>query len=341
MAKIKVGIVGLGRLGRVHAENIANHIPSLELTAACSVVEDELNFARNQLGIQQVYTSYEEMIDNADIDAVVIVSPSNLHTAQIEYAFKAGKHVFCEKPLGVTIEEIENVKNIIESFPNQKFMLGFMRRFDDSYRYAKQMVDNGDIGEITLIRCYGIDPSSCIESFVNYAKHSNSGGIFIDMAIHDIDLVRWFTGEEVNNVWALGNNFAYPELDEYGDSETAAALMQLTNNAIAVLVSGRNALHGYHVETEIIGTKGMLRVAQEPEKNLVTVFDEKGVRRPCSGSFPERFKQAFINELTEFARCINENDVPDVNAKDGLESTRIALACKKSLETKQLVQVSP
>ncbi|MEN2665969.1 inositol 2-dehydrogenase [Listeria aquatica] len=337
MEPIKAGIVGLGRLGKVHAANVQNYIKDLELVAACSVVPEELEFAKASLGINEGYESFEKMIDEAEIDAVIIVSPSSLHTKQIEYAFLAGKHVFCEKPLGVSLPEIEQVKKVIEARPNQVFMLGFMRRFDESYRYAKEMVANGEIGEVTLVRCYGIDPSSGLESFVKFAKNSSSGGLFIDMAIHDIDLVRWFTGEEVKQVWAIGNNFAYPELAEYGDTETGAALMKLKNEAMAILVSGRNANHGYHVETEIMGTKGMLRVAQEPEKNLVTIFDDKGVRRPCSEHFPERFKQAFINELTEFARCIREGDKPDVTANDGLESTKIALACTRSFETGGLV----
>lgn len=337
MEPIKAGIVGLGRLGKVHASNVQNYIKDLELVAACSVVPEELKFAKESLGIQKGYESFEKMVDEAEIDAVIIVSPSSLHTKQIEYAFAAGKHVFCEKPLGVSLPEIEQVKKVIEARPEQIFMLGFMRRFDESYRYAKEIVESGEIGKVTLVRCYGIDPSSGLESFVKFAKNSSSGGLFIDMAIHDIDLVRWFTGEEVKQVWAIGNNFAYPELAEYGDTETGAALMKLKNDAIAILVSGRNANHGYHVETEIMGTKGMLRVAQEPEKNLVTIFDDKGVRRPCSEHFPERFKQAFINELTEFARCIREGDKPDVTAKDGLESTKIALACTKSFETGELV----
>ncbi|EIA19231.1 inositol 2-dehydrogenase [Listeria fleischmannii] len=337
MRKIKTGIVGLGRLGKVHATNVVNYVSQLDLIAACSVVEEELQYASLNLGVEKTYESFEEMIDQADIEAVIIVSPSSLHTKQIEYAFKKGKHVFCEKPIGLEVKEIEQVEAFIEKRKDQVFMLGFMRRFDESYQYAKEMVDRGDIGEITLVRCYGIDPSSGLPSFVQFAKNSHSGGLFIDMAIHDIDLVRWFTGQEIKEVYAIGNNFAYPELAEYGDTETGAALMKLSNDAIAILVSGRNAAHGYHVETEIIGTKGMLRVAQEPEKNLVTIFDEKGVRRPCSEHFPERFKQAFINELIEFAKCIIERQVPGVSAKDGLESTKVALACTKSFETGKLV----
>ena len=169
--------------------------------------------------------------------------------------------------------------------------------------------------------------------------NNDSGGLFLDMAIHDIDLVRWFTGQEVEQVWAIGKNAAYPELDQVGELETGAAMMSLKDKTMALLVAGRNAAHGYHVETEIMGTKGMLRVAQVPEKNLVTVMNNQGVVRPCSQNFPERFREAFIREAQEFISCIQEKRQPAVNAEDGLQSTKIALACQESFDTNRLVQL--
>lgn len=250
-----------------------------------------------------------------------------------------GKHVFSEKPIGLDLAEIQETERVIQSRPDQIFMLGFMRRYDDSYRYAKRLVDAGELGELTLIRCYSIDPSSGMESFVKFAGASDSGGIFMDMSIHDIDLVRWFTKKEVSKVWAIGKNAAYPELDKVGELETGAAMVQLENQAMAILVAGRNCHHGYHVETELIGTKGMLRVAAAPEKNLVTIMDETGVVRACSQDFPERFREAFVNEAKEFIACIKEKRQPQVSAYDGLQSTKVALACRKSFETNELIEI--
>ncbi|WP_068673431.1 inositol 2-dehydrogenase [Oceanobacillus sp. Castelsardo] len=340
MADIKVGIVGLGRLGKTHANNVASNIPGMILTAACSVVESELEYAREQLGVAETYTSYEDMVNSPNLDAIVIVSPSGFHTEQINLAMEKGLHVFCEKPIGLELDEIEKTVEIIESRPNQVFQLGFMRRYDESYQYAKEMVERGDLGELTVIRCYGIDPSSGLESFVKFAGASNSGGLFADMSIHDIDLVRWFSGKEVNRVWALGKNAAYPELDEVGELETGAAMMQLEDKTMALLVAGRNAVHGYHVETELIGTKGMLRIGAQPDKNLVTVFDENGVVRPTSQNFPERFRDAFLNEMKEFASCIREKRQPGVSARDGLEGTRVAYALQQSIDTKELIDIT-
>lgn len=339
MEKIKVGIVGLGRLGKVHAKNLAENVQGCQLIAACSFVQEELDYAIRELGVEETYQDYEEMVKSPTIDAVFIVSPSGFHCEQIQFAMEHGKHVFSEKPIGLDLAEIEATERVIKSRPEQVFMLGFMRRYDDSYRYAKQLVEDGELGELTLMRCYSIDPSSGMESFVKFAGASDSGGIFMDMSIHDIDLVRWFTEKEVSKVWALGKNAAYPELDKVGELETGAAMMQLENQAMAILVAGRNCHHGYHVETELIGTKGMLRVAAAPEKNLVTIMDEKGVVRACSQDFPERFREAFVNEAKEFIACIKGKRQPQVSAYDGLQSTKIALACKQSFETNELITI--
>lgn len=339
MNEVRVGIVGLGRLGRTHAINLAQNVPGAKLVAACSFVEDELEYAKRELGVTETYKSYEEMAASPNLDAVCIVSPSGYHPEQIRLAMEKGLHVFSEKPIGLDIEDIEKTMEVINAHPDQVFQLGFMRRYDESYQYAKKMVDEGQLGELTVVRCYGIDPSSGLESFVNFARNSNSGGLFSDMSIHDIDLVRWFTKKEVSRVWAMGKNAAYPELDELNELETGAAMMQMEDKTMAILVAGRNAAHGYHVETELIGTKGMLRVAAAPEKNLVTVFDENGAVRPTSQNFPERFRDAFVNEMKEFISCIKEKRQPEVGAIDGLQSTKVAIACQQSVEANQIVEV--
>lgn len=340
MERVRVGIVGLGRLGKGHAQNLAQHIPNCELVAACSVVATELDYANNDLGVTQLYSDYEEMCQAADIDGIFIVSPSGYHCEHIRIALENGKHVFSEKPLGLDMVEIQEIVELIAKYPKQIFMLGFMRRYDASYQYAKQLVDSGEIVEITLMRCYGIDPTSELAGFVKFAGASQSGGIFSDMSIHDIDLIRWFTQEEVEKVWAIGKNASYPELDELGEVETGAAMMQLTNNTMALLVAGRNCQHGYHVETEIMGTKGMLRVGATPDKNLVTVFNATGVVKPCSQNFPERFADAYLTEAHEFIQAILTNKQPEVTAYDSLAATKVALLCKASYEENKLLTMA-
>ena len=227
MEKIKVGIAGLGRLGKVHAHNLAYKIPNACLKAACSIVPAELEYAKNELGVTEVYTDYKEMLEKADIDAVVIVTTSGEHCWQIEAALDAGKHVFSDKPLGVTVEECKIAEKAVERHPELIFFLGFMRRFDPSYAYAKQKIREGVIGTPYMVKTAGIDPEELVEGAIRFA--STSGGIFIDMAIHDIDLMRWFLETDPVEVYAAGATFKHPEFKEAGDDETGAAMYKCAN----------------------------------------------------------------------------------------------------------------
>jgi myo-inositol 2-dehydrogenase / D-chiro-inositol 1-dehydrogenase len=220
-------------------------------------------------------------------------------------------------------------------------MLGFMRRYDQSYMYAKEKIKKGLIGDPIMIRCYGFDPAKAMEGFLQFAKNNYSGGLFLDMGIHDLDLARWFLGSEAESVWAIGGAYAYPEISELNDAEMGAALVKFKNNKMGVFVAGRNCAHGYHIETEIIGTKGSLRIGTVPEKNMVTVFGETGVLKECSEGFLERFEQAYLRETEEFINCILENRQPEVTVEDGVQSTILGYACKNSFETGQLIQVEP
>ena len=215
MKTIKVGIAGLGRLGKVHANNIAFKIPNATLTAACSIVPAELEYAKNELGVTDLYTDYREMLEKADIDAVAIVTTSSEHCWQIEAALDAGKHVFTDKPLGVDLEQCKLAEAAVERHPDQVFFLGFMRRYDSSYAYAKKKIQEGAIGKPYMVKAIGIDPEALVEGSIKFA--ATSGGIFIDMAIHDIDLMRWFLEDEPTEVYALGATFKHPEFQAVGD----------------------------------------------------------------------------------------------------------------------------
>ncbi|WP_106766155.1 Gfo/Idh/MocA family oxidoreductase [Paenibacillus faecalis] len=337
--RISVGLVGLGRLGRHHAENLAFRIPHCTLTAVCSVKEEEVTAAKRELGVPYGYTEYEEMLKNKELDAIFIASPSGFHCKQIEQALAAGFHVFSEKPLGLYIEEALQVQEVVQRHSDQVFMLGFMRRYDRSYAYAKRQIEAGSIGEPVLVRCYGLDPAQAMPSFLQFAKNNYSGGLFLDMAIHDLDLARWYLGAEAQAVWAIGGSHRYPELDQLQDAETGAALVQFEGKKMGIFVAGRNCVHGYHIETEIIGTHGSLRIGTNPEKNQVTLMDERGVIRECTNGFLERFEQAYLDEVIEFIRCIRENRKPEVTVDDGVYSTILGYACKQSFETGQLVTV--
>lgn len=338
MEKIKFGIVGLGRLGIQHAENIAFGIPETELLAVCSLDEAALAKVKNEWNIKYLYEDYDDMIKNRELDAIFICSPSGLHCEQIEKALKKGFHVFSEKPLGITLEECTKVEKVVEKYAeNQVFMLGFMRRFDPSYKYAKDMIEAGKIGKPFLFRGYSQDSENCIGGAIAYAGHS--GGEFIDMSVHDIDLARWFLNSEPKEVWAIGGCYKHQEFKKYDDGDNVSALMKFENDTMAFLFAGRTAPHGYNVETEIIGTEGILRIGSVPQKNLVEIFDNNGIRKECSQNFLERFNQAYLSEVKAFVRCILEKRRPELSVYDGTKVTKIAHACKESFGTGKLVKL--
>jgi len=333
---IRIGSVGLGRLGLRHAENIAGRIQNARLEALCDLDEEKLGREADRLGVPHRYTRFEDMIAREDLDAVVLVSPSHLHTRQIAAALEAGKHVFSEKPLGVTVEECRIAQEAVEKHGDKVFMLGFMRRFDESYMYAHQKVAAGEIGRPVLFRSYSQDPEKFIDGAIAFAGHS--GGQFLDMAVHDIDLARWFLDSEPETVYALGGCYAHQEFARYNDGDNVSCLMKFRNQAMAFLFAGRTAPHGYNVETEIIGTKGILRIASVPQKNLVEVLDNHGVRRECSENFLERFETSYVNEIQEFVNCIQQGKKPQVTVNDGTRVSEIAYKCKEAFETGELVR---
>lgn len=334
---IKIGVAGLGRLGFLHAGNLAYKIKNVKLTALCDSDSDNLVKTKKQLNVEYGYTSFSEMLENKQLDAIAIITPSGLHCEQIELSLKSGLHVFCEKPLGVSIEDSLNAKKAVSDHPDKVFMLGFMRRYDPSYQYAKEKVDSGEIGRPVLFRSYSVDPISSIESVLSYIPHS--AGQFVDMAVHDIDLARWFLKSEPKSIYAIGGCFAYPEFGKYDDGDNVTALMQFKNEAMAFFLAGRTAPHGYNVETEIIGTKSTIRIGSVPQKNLVEIIDQDGIRKECSQSFQERFEAAYKNEMQEFVDCIIENRKPDVKVEDGVQASKIAELATKSFKTNSLIKL--
>lgn len=337
MKKVRIGMVGLGRLGMKHAENIAFRISGAELGAVCALEPERVDLARRQWAVPRGYADFQAMLGDTELDAVLVASSSAAHCRQIEQALEAGFHVFCEKPLGVTLEECVQVENAVRRHPDRTFMLGFMRRFDPSYRRAKKLIDEGYIGRPILFRGYSVDPESAIEGAIRFAP--SSGGQFLDMSVHDIDLARWMLAGEATTVYATGGCYAHPEFAAYGDGDTLAALVRFDNGAMAFFLAGRTAAHGYAVETEIIGTRASLRIANVPQKDLVELMDERGVVRECSQSFLERFESAYLAEVQEFVDCIREQRTPQASVHDGTMATKVAFAATRSFREEQIIRI--
>ncbi len=336
MKTIKIGSVGLGRLGYEHAKNLATQIPGVELAAICDVNAEQAKKVAAELGVKNVYSDFEEMCSNPELDGIAIVTPSFLHTQQIAIAMEHGKHVFCEKPLGTDVAQCKDAEKVVEAHPDLIFQLGFMRRFDPSYAEAKKKVDEGKIGKVVLVRSYTQDPRSTIEGTLKFAPHS--GGQFLDMCVHDIDLVRWFTGANVKNVWGLGAAFEFDLYKELNDADNAVAVLQMDNEAVGFLFANRTHPAGCNVETEIIGTKGTLRIASVGAKNLLEIIDENGAHQEYYQDFLERWHSAFVAEMTAFTNHIRNNTKPtDLTVYDGTAVSEAAYRCKESYESGRVV----
>ncbi len=338
MGKIKVAAVGLGRLGLVHAQNVARKIPDAQLVAACSKTPRTKEWGLEMLGTDKLYTDYKKMINEVDADAVIINSPSPEHTWMIEYALNAKKHVFSEKPLGCSIEECKRAEKAVEANSDRIFFLGFMRRYDPSYADAKEKIDSGKYGIPYLVKATSLDPEAVIESCIKYS--ANSGGIFIDASSHDIDLMRWFLGGEVVEVDAAGTNFKHKEFEQYNDTESGIAMLKFDNGKLGFLHVGRTAPHGYHTETEIVCTDAHLRISGIPWKNRLAIFDTAGAIQPIIEDFPQRFAEAYLTEMQEFISCIKEDRKPELTVYDGTKATIVAYAITESFRTGKPVKIN-
>lgn len=337
MKKIKIGSAGLGRLGYEHACNLAREVVNAELAAICDVDQALLGRVAEELGVPKTYADFEAMCADPALDAVAIITPSALHTEQIEIAMRHGKHVFCEKPLGTTVEQCKRAERIVEAHPELIFQLGFNRRFDKNYAEAKRRIDAGELGKIILVRSYTHDCVSMIEQALAFAPHSGSN--FLDMTVHDIDLIRWFTGSEIKNLWGIGGVFEYDLYRELHDGDNISALVQCDNEAMGFMFAGRAAAQGFHFETEVIGTKGSLRIGSVSTDTQIEVLDAHGYCRPGYQDFVSRWHASYVAELIGFADCVREGRRPTVTVYDGTAVSEAAYRCLESFQTGRMLPI--
>lgn len=329
---LRVGIAGIGRLGRRHADNLAHGTRNVQLVAACSPVRAELEFARTELGVAHTTTDFKTFLQTPDMDAVVLVTPTALHAAQTIAALEAGKHVFVEKPLALNVEDCEKVETAAALHPSLVAMVGFVRRFDASYQQAHRDIVEGHIGQPFLVRSQTCDMNDPSGFFVGYAAHS--GGIFMDCSVHDIDLARWMLGNpRAVRAFATGTIALHPGLAKHHDIDNGLAMVEFEGGARAVFYASRTFAHGHETQTEIIGTQGKLQVGHGAARDRVVTSDSLGVHHTSVADFFERFGDAFQREMAAFvATCRGEQEAP-LSLNDATEATRIGLAITRSLHS--------
>ena len=324
---INVGIIGAGRIGKVHCESIMTYVKNATVKAVADpFLSDETKEWARGLGINEFYTDYHKILEDKDIQAVLICSSTDTHSSISIEAIQAGKHVFCEKPIDHDVNKILEVKKALEN-SGVKYQVGFNRRFDHNFKAARKAVEDGQIGDLNILKVCSRDPGAPPVSYIKV-----SGGIFLDMTIHDFDMVRFMSGAEVEEVFAYGAVLVDPEIGKAGDIDTAVISMKLSNGAIAVIDNCRRASYGYDQRVEAFGSLGQVAIANDTVSSAV-VSDANGIHSEVPlNFFLERYMGAYVEEVTSFVDCIVNDKPITVGFDCGLQPVLIGIAAKRSLE---------
>ena len=332
---IRIGLIGAGRMGKVFAHTLAFSVSEVELLAVADVDPQTSQEVADRYGAKYHYTDYHELLQRDDIDAVVVVTPTNTHAEVIQAAAASGKQIFSEKPLAQSLDLCDQAIAAVEK-AGVKLQLGFMRRFDSAYVMAKQKIEEGVIGTPIMFRSTGRDPR---RTSLEFARRENSGGLIMDMGVHDFDLARWLMGSEVTRVQSEGACLVYPELKEVGDIDNAMINLQYANGAIGNIDLSRNAVYGYDIRTEVLGSEGGLMIGKL-QQTATLVMTRQGVTHDTVPYFMERFGEAYAAEIRAFVTCILEDRAPLVTGQDARKATAIGIAATRSLDEDRPVMIS-
>lgn len=320
-----MALIGAGRIGRLHAENLRRRLPDAEVVAVADVVEEAARKLAAELGIPHAYGDPAPIFEDPKIEAVLICSSTDTHAQFIEQAAQAGKHVFCEKPIALDLERIDRALAAVEQ-AGVILQVGFNRRFDPSFAEARRLVQSGAIGKPHVLRITSRDPAP---PAIEYIKVS--GGIFLDMTIHDFDMARFLLGEEVVEVFATGAVLVDPKIGEAGDIDTAVVNLRFESGALGVIDNSRKAVYGYDQRVEVFGERGMIRV-ENPKPHQAVMSNADGDHAPpLLHFFLERYTDSYVRELEAFLASIREGKEPQVTGRDGKIPVVIGYAAKRSL----------
>jgi inositol 2-dehydrogenase len=327
-------LIGVGRLGRVYARDLAGRIAETRLVAVADPVGTLAQEVAAEFDVPRHYTDPQALIDDAAVEAIVIVSPTDTHRQLVIAAAQRGKPTFCEKPPALSLDEIAAMKGAIAK-SGIFFQMGFMRRFDSGYAAAKKQIEGGRIGTPLVFKSTSRDP---FRPSLEYANPKSSGGMLIDMGIHDFDLARWFMGD-VKTVATIGATIAYPELMTVGDIDNAVASLTFTSGKIGVVDLSRSGIYGYDIATEILGLEGTLKIGYLRE-TPVMVLTKNSVTHDTVPYFMERFRDAYTTQLQNFAQNVLQDRPAPITIDDGLEALRIGVAATRAHETQKPVMVA-
>lgn len=331
--EVVVGIIGTGRIGQLHTKLLNRYVEGVSIKSVCDVVEASARSCAENENIGNYSNNYADIFNDRGIDAVIICSSTDTHAEMIKLAAKAGKDIFCEKPISFDIRDIKETLRIVEE-AGVKLQIGFNRRFDPNFARVREAVIQKEIGELHMVRITSRDPSP---PPVEYIK--SSGGLFYDMTIHDFDMARFLSGSEIKEVYANGTVLVDEKIGEAGDIDTAAINIVFENGALGFIENSRQAVYGYDQRVEVFGSGGMAD-AVNVQTNSVTISTAKDVKTDLPPFFfIERYTESYINELAHFINALKSGSQPSVSGIDGLEPVYIAKACMLSMQEKRPVKI--
>jgi myo-inositol 2-dehydrogenase/D-chiro-inositol 1-dehydrogenase len=326
--------LGLGRIGRIHAGNLAGRIPGAEVVAAADVFPDSFAALAEHAGAVRTATDYRDVLAMADVDAVVICTPTNQHYQMILDAASAGKHIFCEKPIDLSLEKIDRINEHVEKC-GVRMMVAFNRRFDPSFAKVREMVRSGKIGAPHVVRITSRDPAPPPESYIRA-----SGGLFLDMTIHDFDMARYLAGSEVREVYARAGVLVDSVFERAGDWDTAVVTLAFENGAIGAIDNSRKAVYGYDQRVEVFGSEGMVAAGNNTPDSHVHL-DGTGVHSSLPlNFFMDRYTESYLREMRAFVDAVRGGVAVPVTGHDGLMAVAVALAAAKSVRENRPVALS-
>lgn len=332
---VKVGIIGAGRIGKVHTESIYNRVKNAVVkTIADPFMNEELTSWANSFGVENTTKDYKDILEDKEIDAVLICSPTNTHSNISIEAIKAGKHVFCEKPIDHDLDKIKEVMKALEG-TNIKYQVGFNRRFDHNFEAVKRAIKEGKIGDPHIIKITSRDPQPPSPEYA-----AVSGGMFLDMTIHDFDMVRFLVECDVEEIYAQAAVLVDPAIGEAGDVDTAIITMKMTNGSIAMIDNSRKSVYGYDQRAEVFGSKGMVSTANDSSSTAIISSETGIVSEKPLYFFLERYMDSYAKAVESFVNAIEYDTEVPVNVIDGLKPVLMGIAAKISAEEHRVVKLS-
>lgn len=338
MHKLKMGIIGLGRMGMEHAKHIASMTNKVEALSACALDDGQLETAK-ELGFKNTYHDYKEMLDKEELEALIVASPTDLHPEMCEYVLKHPKkiHLFCEKPLDTNVNDETSslaVYNLVKN-ADVKFQIGFNRRMDKQYRDAYNQIQDGHIGDPQVVKITSRDPFVIPIDLIK-----RIGGLLVDFTMHDFDMARYMMGSNIKEIYAKGGILIEPELAEVDDIDTLALVLEFENGTFGLIDNSRQAVYGYDVRVEVFGSDGMLKIENVNNSTVEHYGKEQQSTKNPLPIFMDRYEDAYITEMEAFVDSVI-NDKPVVcSIEDVILAQRAAAAGLESLKTGLPVKIN-